>query len=434
MFTREDTKAIKGTAVVLMLLHHLAGFKDRYPMDFEGFKSPLWHNGFIKFGYLGALAMSCKICVSLFFFLGGYGMYKQYEKGKYTVSKALLALYKSYWKVFCIFVPIALIFFRRKDESISSLCRSYIIGTPREYITEIVKNLFGFSWSFNGEWWFFASYLCVIPLGYLFVRATHKNKGFTVDMFWVMVADILIRNVFPGITRIEAFSGLEGNFFYAHFFEIVHYSSTFFAGIVFAKYDKIEKVKSVFENMRFRFLIGFLGCFLVLYIRWFIVGDIFDVVHSAVFVISASVMFDGFKIFKKVFAFLGKHSTNMWLIHSFYCYYFYEATKIVYKTRNVWVDLLILIAMSLLTSIILELLYKLLSKLLPIMKKIFFKKPKVVTAVTPEGIEIPVFTEIPEEIPATETIPTETTAESKENEIESTQLLDSIPVNDEKNK
>ena len=417
MFTREDTKAVKGVAVTLMLLHHLAGFMERFPVGFEKFSSPHW-KGFVDDGYLGALAMSCKICVSLFFFLGGYGMYKQYEKGKYSVSRTIVALYKSYWKVFCIFIPVALIFFRRDSEDISWLCRRFVFESPRECLTSIIENFFGFSNTFNGEWWFFASYLCAIPLGYIFARLLRKSNSFTVDMFWVIVVDILIRNIFPGLARIEAFSGLNNNFYYARFFEIVHYSSTFFAGIVFAKYDKIVKIKSVFENMRFRWLVGFAGCFLVLYTRWFIEGDTIDIVHSAVFTISASVMFDGFKVFKKVFAYLGKHSTNIWLTHSFYCYYFYEATKIVYKTKNVWVDLLILIAMSLVTSIIIEFFYKLLSKALPIMRKIFFKSPVVV-----QGTDLAVVSETAE-LPQEDTVSAEEIAED-------TDLLESVPVSNE---
>ena len=40
-FSREDTKAIKGIAVVLMLFHHLVAFPERFPAGFEGFQT-LW--------------------------------------------------------------------------------------------------------------------------------------------------------------------------------------------------------------------------------------------------------------------------------------------------------------------------------------------------------------------------------------------------------
>ena len=40
-FDRSDTKAVKGVAVVLMLFHHLAGFPERFPVGFAGFRS-IW--------------------------------------------------------------------------------------------------------------------------------------------------------------------------------------------------------------------------------------------------------------------------------------------------------------------------------------------------------------------------------------------------------
>ena len=74
-------------------------------------------------------------------------------------------------------------------------------------------------------------------------------------------------------------------------------------------------------------------------------------------------IFDSLKVLKSIFQYLGKHSTNIWLIHSFYCYYFLEATKLVYSTRNVWIDLLILLLMSLVSSILVDLFYNLITKL-----------------------------------------------------------------------
>ena len=67
-FTREDTRAIKGLAVMLMLLHHLATWGDRWPMGFAGFKS-LW-SGFVDQGFLMDLAFNAILCVPIFFFLG----------------------------------------------------------------------------------------------------------------------------------------------------------------------------------------------------------------------------------------------------------------------------------------------------------------------------------------------------------------------------
>ena len=83
MFTRDDTKAVKGVAVLLMLLHHLAAFPERYPVDFAGFTSLI--PGFVENGYLNDLAMDALVCVPLFFFLGGYGLYKRMQAGTFRL-------------------------------------------------------------------------------------------------------------------------------------------------------------------------------------------------------------------------------------------------------------------------------------------------------------------------------------------------------------
>ena len=77
-----------------------------------------------------------------------------------------------------------------------------------------------------------------------------------------------------------------------------------------------------------------------------------------------SVVLDALTPVKKLLGFLGRHSTNSWLIHSFYCYYFLEVTRLVYASRLWWVDLLILLLLSLVSSMALEKLYALGAKLL----------------------------------------------------------------------
>ena len=39
LFDKNDTKAIKGIAIIMMLFHHLAGFPERFPVGFEEFIS-----------------------------------------------------------------------------------------------------------------------------------------------------------------------------------------------------------------------------------------------------------------------------------------------------------------------------------------------------------------------------------------------------------
>ena len=277
MFTREDTKAVKGLAVLMMLFHHLAAFPERMPPEFEGFQS-LWPD-FTEKRYLIILGTSCRLCVAIFYFVGGYGMYKRWSKNKYHLVTSIAALYKSYWKVFAVFVPIAFIFFQRKGEGFLPNYQRYAVTDTKELISMILANFLGLTDSINSEWWFLAAYLCVMPMGLLFCIVTKKNKSFTVDMFWVLIIDILVRNVFSDIPNIEAFSNLGGNFFYSHFLNMAG-TSPFFAGIVFAKHDKLELCKKYLMRYRISSLIGLSGCLGVLYVRSFILGEYIEIIHA----------------------------------------------------------------------------------------------------------------------------------------------------------
>lgn len=242
-FTRDDTKAVKGIALVLMLFHHLAAFPDRFPVGFEGFK-PLLAPSRSGGGWgIGRFALAANFCVSLYFFLGGYGLFIRWRRRELRVADSVFTLYKAYWKVFAIFIPAGYLLFSRSGEGINPLCTWFVINDAESLITTIVSNLTGWSSSLNGEWWFFGSYLCAIPMGYLFCCAIQRRQNLWVDLFLVFGIDILISGFFPSVARVEAFAPLAANVYYSRFLMITGMASTFFAGIVSAKYDLMRRLK-----------------------------------------------------------------------------------------------------------------------------------------------------------------------------------------------
>lgn len=370
MFTREDTKAVKGLAVVLMLLHHLACYSFRFPLDFPGFTSLI--PGFVENGYLTDIALNALICVPLFFFLGGYGLYKRWENGGFRLLNALLDLYKKYWRVFIVFVPVAFLFFVRPEGSMSEFCTRYIVSSPKQFLTDLLTNFTGYAATFNSEWWFFGSYVCVLPLGCLFCMGTGKHRSFLTDLFLVFAIHILTQGVFPALTSVPALGALGGNLFYYRFLELNKFAPVFFCGVVFAKYDGLVRIKALLGRGVSRTLLGLAGALAVFICRAWVMTDMdgADVILVPLFAAFVSALFDGAEALKLGFSFLGKHSTNMWLVHSFFCYYFLECTKLVYCTGCVWIDLAVLTALSLGASVLLELFYGGLSRLVRGRKKV----------------------------------------------------------------
>ncbi len=358
MFTREDTKAVKGAAVVLMLTHHLATFADRYPPDFPGFVSLF--PGFIENGYFSDLALNAVMCVPLFFFLGGYGLYKRVQNHTFRLWDALVRLYVQYWKVFLIFIPLAFLFFARTGDASSAFTARYVITSPKQFFVDLLGNFVGYRSSFNSEWWFFGAYLCAVPLGCLFCRAIRRHESFLGDLFLVFCIDILTQNIFPALAATTTFSGLNVNLYFTRFFTLNKYAPVFFAGIVFARYDVLDMIKRRMQPVPCKGLVALAGAAAAFLCRTYVTADksTADILLVPFLAAFLSVFFDSLWPVKKCFAFLGRHSTNMWLVHTFYCYYFLPVARLVYCTRFVLVDLAVLVGLSLGTSMVLDALYQ----------------------------------------------------------------------------
>lgn len=241
-FTREDTRVVKGVAVIMMLLHHLAGFNYRFPVGFDGFKS---HNDwFINEGFLENLALNMKFCVGVFFFLGGYGIYKSIQKGHFSLTNSVVGLFKKYWKIFIIFIPVALIFFKRSGEEVSMLASRYNFANIREIITNVFANFTMLSDSLNSEWWFMRTYICVLIMGTVYFKFTKKLNSFSGELLIVFLLDMLFRSVFPNLSSIHGLEGLSSNIFFIRFCYETVLARPVFCRYCFCKircYCKIEK-------------------------------------------------------------------------------------------------------------------------------------------------------------------------------------------------
>ena len=227
-FSRDDTKLMKGAAIVLMLMHHLWGFPGRIA------GGELWHVlsicGESSLTYFGSFG---KICVSFFFFLGGYGVYLSTHSKRYDLIAKLKGLYLSYWKVFVIFIPLAFFFCAHQPTYCeeAEICTRYAEFSRQECF----NNFIGFSTSYNSEWWFLNRYICALILYPVIDRIVRRHS--TLFNIWaVIIGTILITNVFPAIGELEVLGTLNDNYLYHAFFLLsAPYTACFWMGAVFAK-------------------------------------------------------------------------------------------------------------------------------------------------------------------------------------------------------
>jgi hypothetical protein len=307
---------LKGIAIILMLIHHLFAYPSRISPDITVYHMVNSVDIEMFVGLFG------KICVSMFLFLSGYGFsLKKEVTFKYIWGK-LKNLYISYWIVLFIFVPIGLIFFPGERYSLS----------PSLFLA----NLIGIESTYNSEWWFFKLYvlyvlslpllsrLNIVPLLGLLFLAALCGKGL---QYVAWAPEVLI--------------------------EYCTWLLPFGFGMVFGRSQKMPPnswlVKLATTLSRTHPLI-----LLMVTVAVFIVAHNPGLLLvTPLFIIALMNTAEGLGSWvNRAVGELGKHSMYMWLTHSFYCYYF--AQKLIFAPRYTPLILLLLIAVSYLTSLVLS--------------------------------------------------------------------------------
>ena len=325
----DDSTVMKAIAILLMLSHHLWTFPERIAGG--ALESLISFSNLPLTVHLGVFG---KICVSMFFFLGGYGLYRRYFGKRYNIVERLKKLYFAYWKVFLIFVPIGFIFFSNQD----AYCQDVGVYTAfSEFsIKEFVLNFFGFVSTYNREWWFLLSYAIALIL-FPLIRKIVDYLSIYLNLFIVIIISVLLTNVFQSEP----------------------YAICFGMGVIVAKHRLLDSVCDLAKQKKIlNPVTDILVWLFVIILRLKVIGEQLDIFFVPILTIVSINFVNKLSILKKSLSALGKRSTNMWLIHTFFCYYFGITAKIVAAPRYAILALIVLFAMSYAASILVEKFWK----------------------------------------------------------------------------
>ena len=371
VFSSKDTKIIKGLAIILMLMHHLWPFSERIAGgELKHLFNIFGDSSLTSFGLFG------RICVSLFFFLGGYGIYIQSKKKNFNIIANLKKLYLAYWKVFLIFIPIGFIFF--KNQIAYTENNYYYTRFLNLNWNEVLKNFFAFSSSLNGEWWFLTSYIFAI-LSFPIIKMIFEKRNTKESIVLILVFSILMTNVFPALGDIKELGYMNNNYLYRSFFcQSSPYIACFWMGMLFGKENLIIRFKELIEeNIKFNVLTDVVLLGIIVYLRQKVVGAELDILYVPVLIIAFLDLLSHMPRLKGLFERLGKQSTNMWLIHSFYCYYFYPFVKLIIALNWAVPCLIVLIIMTYVTSLGIDIFWEYIGKGYNYLKEKYLKIKKV---------------------------------------------------------
>lgn len=347
-FTKEHTMQMKGIAIIILLFHHcflnaqrwatvpyekLATTKGwgYYPISFAPFSS---HT-------IQYLASFSKICVAMFVFMTGYGMWVSYEsqKKKTTMSnyikKRMVTLMTGFLIIFVVteilaiptgrFIEVYGHDFRSVVYMIiDALGLAKLLGTPLFCLT----------------WWYMSLAIVLIMI-FPFV---HSIMG---KYQWVVVVASII------VPRACGFGQST---------DLFRYLLAYTLGMYFAQHDLLVRIKEKFmeQNVAGKLLsliVSLIGLAVIIKCRqnawigwkyldfWDGFAAMYVIVNSYIYILNG-------KWIVKGLGFLGKHSMNIFLIHSFYRDVFFH--EFTYSFYYAWLDYIVLMAISLVTSIVLE--------------------------------------------------------------------------------
>ena len=355
-FTREDTKMVKGVAILLMLCHHLFAYSDRI-QDGNSYTPLLTFNTINSAQLMGLFG---KTCVALFLFLGGLGTYISWQsrrrklegQGEATLAQEMSrltlakvkALYAPYLKVFCVMVPVAL-----------------LLGDTRvsPTVDKLVWNALGLNISYNGEWWFFTDYLILLVAFPLMQRfADRRRATLAGDVLACFVWVAATTWVIPAAAQMEPIKSVAGTLLWKKLYETALWSPCFLMGVVCARWDVLSRAKSLLAGHG----LACLGCALVLValppVRYILgVGYRYDFLYAPLMAVCLSVLATtraGARASLALQA-VGKHGTGIWLTHSFFCYHWCQG--LVFAPHYAMLVLLLLLAMSWATTWLIDLLW-----------------------------------------------------------------------------
>ena len=369
-FTKEHTMQMKGIAIIILLFHHcflnaqrwatvpyekLATTKGwgYYPISFAPFSS---HT-------IQYLASFSKICVAMFVFMTGYGMWVSYEsqKKKTTMSnyikKRMVTLMTGFLIIFVVteilaiptgrFIEVYGHDFRSVVYMIiDALGLAKLLGTPLFCLT----------------WWYMSLAIVLIMI-FPFVHSIMEKYQ------WIVVVASII------VPRACGFGQST---------DLFRYLLAYTLGMYFAQHDLLARIKEKFMEQNvvgklLSLIVSLIGLAVIIkcrqnaWIGWKYL-DFWDGFAAMYMIVISYIYILNGKWIVKGLGFLGKHSMNIFLIHSFYRDVFFH--EFTYSFYYAWLDYIVLMAISLVTSIVLEWFKKLIryEKFIELVKRLVTKE------------------------------------------------------------
>lgn len=336
-FTKDHTAIVKGVAVLLLLSYHLFG-NEFVNMNMEVNHAPLSRDAFLQLANFG------QVCVAVFVFMTAFGistgLFAQNDitaKDAYSqTTKRFFTLMLNY---FLLYASVNLLWWYKFDYT-------SVYGIGKQGLLNVffdATGLFNFfdAPTLNTTWWYMG---LAYPIIFLvpFLAISTKKVGYPI---------IIIS--FMAILFVEMDYGIE------------RYLLCMVFGVCAAYGKWLDRLLNIRCPRLLQWLIGLVGfaaCILVRQNKE-VQNNYLYIVDAAIaffLVCFAGILLSQVPVLKQILRFIGKHSMNIYLVHTFFYLLLWQ--KYIYAFRYAWLILPVLLGVCLLYSIVLEIVKKLLNR------------------------------------------------------------------------
>lgn len=238
-------------------------------------------------------------CVFGFAFCSGYGHMMQYGQNNFYKRrlKGLVSILCNYWLVLIVFTIISILV-GQSDFMPGSLFK-------------FIMNALTLENSFNGAWWYMFTYILLILISPMVLKIAKRYPS------------IFVLGLGFGIYCIAyyvRFNMVQDNWFLVKFGPFGMTLFEYLIGVTCCKEQFFTKLYSIWEKYSFtiKWIVALVLISGILYGHTKIVPSLFIAPVTGFIVMTLFHFWKKPKSIEKIFLFVGKHSTNIWLIHMFF--------------------------------------------------------------------------------------------------------------------
>ncbi len=314
---------LKGVAILCMVCLHLFN-----RVDTDGF-----YRAYINIGnrpLVYYLSFACDLCVPLYAFLTGYGLYIKGKTDFKGNAQRILKLLVRFWLILVLTCAVGLIL------------KSHTI--PGSFIA-FLGNAALYDISYVGAWWYMATYTLLVLVSPWAIKLVKKLNPFVLVSLSLVIYAVAYYFRIMNPLHFE-FKPLDIIATQAVLFGTTWLPFAF--GMLFYKYKIISLIRN---KLKCKALIGWVLVLLVIIGRS-VVKSMVAAPFTAFAAVLAFSLIPVHKPTEKLLCFFGKHSTNIWLLHMQIYMTFFSA--FVFHTNTVPLCLLFVLGLSVAVSFVVE--------------------------------------------------------------------------------